>query len=141
MKARMTRPDNIEEIQPEDVYEPFFDKYSQVVKSEGTKQIDVSGTTGISLETNDWPESAQKQIQLIIQHIENCVRAAGGEPSDIVRVRHYAIDISDYMANCYPFVEAWYEEHGFRPASTALEVSGLVNDGMKCEMEAVAILE
>jgi enamine deaminase RidA (YjgF/YER057c/UK114 family) len=136
----MPRPDHIQELQPDNVYEPFFDKYAQVVLAEGTKQVHVAGTTGRSMELDDWPDSAQKQIQIIIQHIENCVRAAGGEPSDIVRVRHYSKDIKDYMSNCYPFVEAWYDEHDFRPASTSVEVSGLVNSKMHCEMEATAII-
>lgn len=136
----MSRPDHITELQPDDALEPFFDKYAQVVRSEGTKQIHVAGTTGRSLDEDDWPENPQHQVQLIIEHIETCVREAGGEPSDIVRVRHFAKDIKDYMANCYPFVEAWYEEHGFRPASTALEVSGFVNDRMFCEIDATAVL-
>lgn len=136
----MTRPDNIEEIVPDDVPEPFFDKYAQVVKSSGNTQIHVAGTTGRPVD-GDWPDSPQLQIQIIIENIENCVRAAGGEPTDIVRVRHYALDIKDYMANCYPFVQDWYERHGFKPASTAVEVSDLVNDKMACEMEAMAVLD
>ena len=69
------------------------------------------------------------------------VRAAGGEPGHIVNLTIYVTNKADYLADL-DAVGAVYRELMGRhyPAMALVEVSGLVEDGAKVEIEATAAL-
>jgi 2-iminobutanoate/2-iminopropanoate deaminase len=63
--------------------------------------------------------------------------AAGGNSDQIVKVQVFMTDISEReLIN--PIRVDYFKEH--KPASTLVEVSGLVDPRMKVEIEAVAYI-
>ena len=72
-----------------------------------------------------------------MNNIDTVLRHAGGEPKDIVKVTVFLTDVSD-RARINPIREEYFGE--FRPASTLVEVSGLVSPGLKVEIEAEAVV-
>ncbi len=109
--------------------------YSRAVKI--GNHIEVAGTTAIENDEIVGPGDAYLQTKFIIQKIEKALIEAGAGLKDVIRTRIYVSDIS-----------RWKEigkAHGeffrtIKPASTMVEVKGLVNPDMLVEIEAIAII-
>ncbi len=109
--------------------------YSRAVRVGNT--IEVAGTTAVIDGELVHPNDAGAQTRVILDIIEQAIKGLGGSIHDVVRTRVYVTDINDW--------EAVGRAHGkvfkdIRPASTMLEVSGLVSKEMKVEIEATAII-
>lgn len=111
--------------------------YSRAVRIGQT--IYVSGTTATDEKGQIVGKGdPHRQTVKIIENIEKALRKAGAELSDVVRTRIYITDISH-----------WQEvgkAHGFYfgsilPATSMVEVSGLIDEDMLVEIEAVAIVD
>ena len=83
------------------------------------------------------PDDTVAQFRIAMATIDNCLRAAGGRPDQVVKVQVFMTDISE-RARINPVRQEYFGEH--RPASTLVEVSALVDPRMKVEIEAVAYL-
>jgi enamine deaminase RidA (YjgF/YER057c/UK114 family) len=97
----------------------------------------VAGTTGID-EQGHVVGDARAQTLRAIEIIEKALVQAGAQLSDVVRTRIFVTDIEQW--------EAIGQAHGevfgdIRPASTVVEVKGLVRPDMLVEIEADAIVE
>lgn len=109
--------------------------YCHVVRAGG--QIWVSGAVGVKAD-GSIPESTVEQFDVALAAVDACLRHAGGGPQHVVKVNVYMTDIRERPA-INPRRIAYFGEH--RPASTLVEVSGLVDPRMKVEIEAVAVIE
>ena len=78
------------------------------------------------------------RLQKRLDALDGVLRAAGGEPRNVVKVQVFLTDIAD-RARINPVRERYFGEH--RPASTLVEVSALVDPRMKVEIEAVAVID
>ena len=96
----------------------------------------LSGMVGMTAD-GDIPEDTVAQFEIAMATIDNCLRAAGGRPDQIVKVQVFMTDITERAA-INPIRQNYFGEH--RPASTLVEVSALVDPRMKVEIEAVAYL-
>ncbi|MDH3669123.1 MAG: RidA family protein [Paracoccaceae bacterium] len=94
----------------------------------------LSGMVGMTAE-GQIPEDTVDQFDIALGTIDRCLRAAGGQPNQIVKVQVFLTDISE-RARINPVRQAYFGDH--RPASTLVEVSALVDPRMKVEIEAVA---
>lgn len=109
--------------------------YCHVVRA--GNQIWVSGAVGVRAD-GAIPESTVEQFDLALAAVDRCLRAAGAGPQHVVKVNVYMTDIRERPAINPRRIE-YFGEH--RPASTLVEVSGLVDPRMKVEIEAVAVVE
>jgi len=96
----------------------------------------ISGMVGIR---NDGsvPQDVEEQFQIAIDCLDCALRAAGGRPEHIVKVQVFLTDVND-RAKINPLRENYFGTH--RPASTLVEVSGLISPELKVEIEAEAVL-
>ncbi len=66
---------------------------------------------------------------------------AGATPDDIVRVTCYVTDKREYLDNVRAVGEAWREVYGkVFPCMAVVQVSGLMEDAAKVEMETTAVI-
>jgi enamine deaminase RidA (YjgF/YER057c/UK114 family) len=101
-------------------------------------QVWVSGTTASDADGNVIGiGDAAAQTEYIIRKIEKALHDAGASLADVVRVRMFVTDISQW--------EAIGRKHGeffgaIRPVSTMVEVSGLVDPEHLVEIEVDAVI-
>ncbi|MFW5963241.1 MAG: RidA family protein [Natronomonas sp.] len=101
-------------------------------------RILVSGTTatdedGAPVAPGDPERQTRRALEIVVDAIED----AGGRREDVVRTRMYVVDADDW--------ETVGEVHGeffgdVRPASTMVEVSGLIGPEYVVEVEAEAVV-
>ena len=96
--------------------------------------IHVSGTTGFEYSTMTISSDQAEQTRQCFRNIENVLKQAGASLADVVRVRYYLTDASQFAVLAPVFGEYLGEA---RPAATAV-VCGLVDTRMKIEVEVTA---
>lgn len=102
-------------------------------------RIEVSGTTatdesGSVVGRGD----AEEQARVAIGNVETALTEAGASLADVVRTRLYVTDVADWEAVGRAHGEAFGD---VRPATTLVEVSGLVDPAMLVEVEAEAVVD
>jgi enamine deaminase RidA (YjgF/YER057c/UK114 family) len=96
--------------------------------------IFVAGTTGFDYARMTIVDDPAEQARQAFRNIETALAEAGARLGDVVRVRYYVPDATDWPA----IVPVLGEVFGaIRPAATAL-VCGLVDPRMKIEIEVTA---
>ena len=83
------------------------------------------------------PEDVVTQFKVAIDCLDRALRAAGGRPEHIVKVQVFLTDVNDRV-KINPIRENYFGAH--RPASTLVEVSGLISPELKVEIEAEAVV-
>lgn len=99
--------------------------------------VEVAGTTAMDGDQLIGKGDVYAQSKFIFQKIEKALQQAGANMTDVVRTRMYVTDISRW--------EEVGRAHGeffktIKPASTMIEVSGLVNPDMLVEIEVTAVV-
>ena len=81
------------------------------------------------------------QARQALQNLADVLHAAGGKPEHIVRMTWYVTDKREYLAAGREVGQAFRELIGsFNAAMTAVEVTALIEDRAKVEIEATAVL-
>ena len=94
----------------------------------------VSGITGARAD-GSIPESTVEQFDVAMATVDKCLKAAGAGPEHVVKVQVFMTDIAERpLIN--PRRIAYFGPH--LPASTLVEVKGLVDPRMKVEIECQA---
>jgi len=105
--------------------------YSRAVRHGNT--IEFSGT--VCPQEN--PGDEYEQTISILQTIEKYLIAEGGTKNNIVRTRVYCLHIDRWREIAKGHSE-FFGEH--RPASTLIQISGLIDEKFLIEIEATAVL-
>lgn len=130
----------IERINPENVYEPNRNIYTQVIKATGTVQVHVAGTMPWDIEKNlIGADDMAAQVAGILDNIERSLASANATRKDIVRINVYTIDVERYVNQGAPVLVAFFGDA--KPVSTTVEVSRLVHPDWLVEIEATAIID
>lgn len=95
----------------------------------------VSGTTGFDYTTMTISGDPESQCRQCLANIDQALREAGANASDIVRIHYYLVKADDFEL-CWPALREYF--HDIRPAATMLVVAGLADARMKIEIEVTA---
>lgn len=108
-----------------------------VVEHHDHDRVHVSGAT-----SNKPHDNIGDQTRDVLEQIEEVVTSAGGDMDDIVRVRVYVESPALTQKNFDAIHEARQEffDPGSYPASTLVEVAGLIREGRLIEIDADAVV-
>ena len=130
----------LERINPEGMYKPNKNIYSQVVKPTGATTVHIAGTVPFDEDANVVGiDDMKMQVLKILDNIRISLAAAGATPADVVRINVYALNVDDYVTNGAPEVIAFFGDN--KPTSTTVQVSRLVHPDWVVEIEATAVLD
>lgn len=109
--------------------------YSRAVKVDDL--IEISGTTAVNGSEVVAVGDPYEQTKLIIEKFSSVLEEAGSSLKDIIRVRIYVREITDWEKVGQAFSEYF---KNIKPAATLVEVNSLIDPQMLVEMEATAII-
>jgi len=127
----------IEKIAAASVYDP--PAYSQAIKVTGAHTIVfVSGQVaydqqGGALHPGDFKAQAREALRSLVEQ----VKAAGGQPENIVKLNTYLTDVRR-RADLAPIREEFFGKK--IPASTLVGVTALAHPDWMIEVEAIAVI-
>lgn len=105
------------------------------------RQLFIAGQIGWNAQGEFESDDFVAQVEQALKNIVEVVAAAGGEPSDIVRINWYVTDKAAYVSRQREIGEVYRRVIGRNfPAMTLLVVAGLLEPRAKVEIEATAVL-
>jgi 2-iminobutanoate/2-iminopropanoate deaminase len=114
---------------------PPISHYADAVAAGDTLYI--SGVVPIDAEGNVVGDDVVVQTRQVFANMRLVLAAAGAQPSDVVKVTVYLLDVDD-RPRINPVRQEFFGDT--RPASTLVEVSRLAVPGARVEIEAIAHL-
>jgi len=114
--------------------------YSNGVLANG-RIIFVSGMIGWDAQGKMVSRDFVAQVRQILQNIVEVLTEANAKPENIVRMNWYVVDKKEYV-DSYKQLGIVYREifGGHYPAMTAVEVSSLIEDAARVEIEVTAVI-
>jgi len=86
-------------------------------------------------------ETVVEQFDAAAANLVAALRAAGGEPDDLVALVVYTTDLNEYRASLTDLGEVWRHHFGRRyPAMALVGVSGLLAPHARVELMGVAVV-
>lgn len=114
--------------------------YANGVAARG-QMVFVAGMIGWDADGVFHTDDFAGQVRQALLNVVAVLKEAGARPEHIVRMTWYVTDKREYMA-AYREVGAAFREliGGFNAAMTAVEVSALIEDRAKVEIEVTAVI-
>jgi len=114
--------------------------YSHGIAARG-RHVFVSGMIGWNAQERFESDDFAAQARQALQNVVEVLREAGARPEHIVRMTWYVIDKREYLAAGREVGRAYRELIGeYRAAMTAVQVSALIEDRARVEIEATAVI-
>ncbi len=114
--------------------------YANGVVAKGTMMF-IAGMIGWDAEGRFESDDFAVQARQALKNLAEVLRAGGGKPEHIVRMTWYVTDKREYLAAAQDVGRAFREIIGaYNAAMTAVEVTALMEDRAKVEIEAPAVL-
>jgi enamine deaminase RidA (YjgF/YER057c/UK114 family) len=114
--------------------------YANGVAARGTL-VFVAGQVGWDAQQKIVAPDLVGQARQALANIVAVLAEAGGRPEHIVRMTWYVVDRGEYLAGSRALGAVYRETMGRHfPAMTAVEVSALVEEGARIEIEATAVI-
>lgn len=125
-------------LQPKDWVRPRG--YSNGVAASG-RTVWVSGMIGWDREGKFHTDSFSGQVRQALLNVVEVLREADARPEHIVRMTWYVIDRNEYI-NSYKELGPIYREiiGAHYPAMSTVQVSGLVEERARVEIEVTAVV-
>ena len=114
--------------------------YSNGVLANG-RTIFISGMIGWDAQGKMVSRDFVGQVRQILRNIVEVLSEANAKPENIVRMNWYVVDKKEYV-DSYKQLGIVYREifGGHYPAMTAVEVSSLIEDAARVEIEVTAVI-
>ena len=114
--------------------------YSNGVMAKG-RMVFIAGMIGWDAEGRFLAADLTGQVRQALQNVRTVLDEAGARPEHIVRMTWYVTDKREYLAEAHAIGAAFRELIGsFNAAMTAVEVSALMEDEAKVEIEVTAVI-
>ncbi len=114
--------------------------YSNGVAARG-RQVYIAGMIGWDEKGAFAGDDFASQARQALRNIVAVLREAGGQPEHIVRMTWYVVDKREYLAAGREVGQAFREIIGsYNAAMTAVEVTALIEDRARVEIEATAVI-
>jgi len=114
--------------------------YANGVAASG-RQVFIAGMIGWNAEGEFVSDEFAGQARQALSNIVAVLQEAGGKPEHIVRMTWYVTDKREYLAAGKAVGQAYREIIGaYNAAMTAVEVTALMEDRAKVEIEATAVI-
>jgi enamine deaminase RidA (YjgF/YER057c/UK114 family) len=128
---------SIERINPTEL--PAPSGFSHAVAAAGGRLVFLAGQTGYGPDGQIVPGGVVPQFERALANLLTALRAAGGEPTDLVSLTIYAVDLAEYRAHGRQIGEAWRRLCGREyPAMAAIGVSRLWDANALVEIQGFA---
>jgi len=122
--------------------------FTPAIKVRGGSIVFLSGITAapvphshphIPAEFDNLDFAAAAQAEAVMERLQETLRAAGGELSDVVQITRFMADIGTNQDAVNTVMNRYWGNH--RPASTSVEIVRLATDPrFSLEVEAVAVI-
>jgi enamine deaminase RidA (YjgF/YER057c/UK114 family) len=114
--------------------------YANGVAATG-RQVFIAGMIGWDAQGVFHSDDFAAQARQALQNIVDVLHEAGGRPEHIVRLTWYVTDKREYLAAGRAVGAAFREIIGsYNAAMTAVQVTALIEDRAKVEIEATAVI-
>jgi 2-iminobutanoate/2-iminopropanoate deaminase len=97
----------------------------------------VSGQAGRDPSTGIVPPDVESQTRQALRNIAAILESAGSSLAHVIRCGVFLVDIKEFQAMNAVYAEVF---GAHRPARTTVEVSGLPGEGLRVEIDAVALV-
>ena len=113
--------------------------YANGVAAEG-RMVFVAGQIGWDT-TGAFPDGFAAQFRQTIENTRAVLAEGGAGPEHIVRMTWYVVDKREYLSALHEIGATWRERIGpHYPAMAVVEVSGLIEDAARIEIETTAVI-
>ena len=114
--------------------------YANGVAAEG-KHVFVGGQIGWNGQNRFEASDLVGQVRQTLQNVVDVLAEAGARPEHVVSMTWYLTDKKDYLANLAGIGKAYRDVIGRHfPAMAVVEVTALVEDDAKVEIQAMAVV-
>ena len=114
--------------------------YANGVAAQG-RLVFVGGQIGWNSQSRFETDDLAGQVRQTLQNIVDVLAEAGAKPEHVTSMTWYLTDKKDYLANLAGIGKAYREIMGRHfPAMAVVEVTALVEDRAKVEIQAMAVV-
>ncbi|HEV7975193.1 RidA family protein [Amycolatopsis sp.] len=130
----------IERINPEELGRPSG--FSHAVSTSGERIVFLAGQTALDSTNKIVGDGVVEQFERALGNLLAALRAAGGEPADLVSVTIYIVDMNDYKAHAREIGAVWKRLAGADyPAMAGIGVSRLWDVEALVEVQGFAAVK
>jgi enamine deaminase RidA (YjgF/YER057c/UK114 family) len=115
--------------------------YAHAVVAAPGDTVYLGGQTALGPDGAIQGSSLPEQFDVAAGNVMAALRAAGGQPEDIVSMQIFVTDVADYRSRLEELGGVWRKHFGRRyPASGLFGVARLYDDAALVELMAVAVI-
>lgn len=100
--------------------------------------VTIAGQVGLDRKTGQIPSSVAEQMQIALQNLNECLKAVGATPANLINLTHYVVNLDPNDNSRSDLVVKFLDGH--RPPGTLVGVSALAHPSLLYEVQATAIV-
>ena len=132
-------PVSIERINPRELGRPSG--FSHAIAASGGRLVFLAGQTGYGADGRIVPGGVVPQFERALGNLLTALRAADGEPADLVSLTIYAVDLEHYRGLADEIGDVWRRLCGREyPAMAAVGVARLWDADALVEVQGTAVV-